>query len=191
MVCPDLMPANGQKQTFGSLMDSLESCCSDGADSLVLCGISLGAVMSLEFYLRHPDKVKAMILIAPQYKMPTVLLGIQNIIFKLMPGKVFLDSHTTKDNMISISKSMKHLDYRANLAAVKCPVYIVCGEKDKANLKAAKSLNNVLEHSEMIIIDGTGHEVNVEVPNKLAAIIQKAIEEMKTDIQGERTHKQR
>lgn len=85
VVCPDLIPANGQKQTFGSLMDSLESCCSDGADSLVLCGISLGAVMSLEFYLRHPDKVKTMILIAPQYKMPTVLLGIQNIIFKLMP----------------------------------------------------------------------------------------------------------
>lgn len=36
-------------------------------------------------------------------------------------------------------------------------------------------MNSVLEHSEMIIIDGTGHEVNVEVPNKLAAIIQKAI----------------
>ena len=37
----------------------------------------------------HPDKVKALALIAAQYKMPEKLLKIQNMLFRLMPNSTF------------------------------------------------------------------------------------------------------
>ncbi|MCI6157882.1 MAG: alpha/beta hydrolase [Peptoniphilaceae bacterium] len=176
VACPDLIPIDGQKETFDSLMKLLESNCSDHTDPLILCGLSLGAVMSMEFYLRHPDRIQAMIFIAPQYKMPTFLLSLQSILFRLMPHKCFADSRITKENLISISKSMSHLDYRSDLSSIQCPVTIVCGEKDKANRKAAKSLSIILDHSKLILIEGVGHEVNREDPERLADIIRNVVE---------------
>lgn len=172
--CPDLISAGEQNQTFSSIMNTLESKFSKEDDSLILCGLSIGAILAIEFYLRHPEKVESLILIAPQYKIPTWLIDLQNIIFRFMPRKLFSDTGTTRENMISISSSIRQMDYGNVIKCITCPVSVICGEKDRANRKAAISLNSSLPDSELTIVEGARHEVNIDTPEKLAEIIRKA-----------------
>lgn len=172
--CPDLLSIEAEKQSFSSLMESLEARYANCDGLLILCGLSLGAILAMEFYMRHPERVKSMVLIAPQYKMPTLLLDIQNLVFRFMPKKAFRKIGIRKENMISISKSMRNLDYRDRIPSIKCPVTIVCGSKDKVNKKAAMVMNQLLPNSNVVIVPGAGHEVNLDAPERLAEIIRKA-----------------
>ena len=67
---------------------------------------------------------------------------------------------------------MAELDFSASLNRVSCPVLIVCGENDKANKKASIELAKILQHSQFEEIPETGHEVNLESPQKLASLLQ-------------------
>jgi pimeloyl-ACP methyl ester carboxylesterase len=66
-------------------------------------------------------------------------------------------------NTINFKKSMH---YR-----VTCPVTIVCGEKDSANLKASKKLKELLPQATLQIVHGAGHEINKDAPEVIAAIL--------------------
>lgn len=172
--CPDLLSIKEEKQSFSSLMEALEARYANFDGPLILCGLSLGAILAMEFYMRYPERIKSMVLIAPQYKMPTLLMDIQNLVFRFMPEKVFRKIGIRKENMISISKSMRNLDYRDRIPSIKCPVTIVCGSKDKVNKKAAIVMNRLLPNSNVVIVPGAGHEINLDAPEKLAEIIRKA-----------------
>ena len=67
---------------------------------------------------------------------------------------------------------MAELDFSDLLNQVSCPVLVVCGEKDKANKKASIELADILKHSEFKEISETGHEVNLESPEKLASLLR-------------------
>ena len=68
---------------------------------------------------------------------------------------------------------MRGLNLTAKLAKVDCPVTILCGEKDKANLKAEKKLVGLLPQVELQIVKGAGHEVNKDAPEAVAAILDR------------------
>ncbi|WP_243013771.1 alpha/beta hydrolase [Clostridium sp. AM54-14XD] len=74
----------GKSATYKELYSAFSSECDKVNDEIVLCGLSLGAVLALNYAMDHPDKVKALVLIAAQYKMPKNLLKVQNILFHLM-----------------------------------------------------------------------------------------------------------
>ena len=63
---------------------------------------------------------------------------------------------------------MKNLDFSSRIGKIQCPVLILCGEKDKANLKSARFLAKHIPKAELQIIQGTGHVVNEENPRILA-----------------------
>ena len=75
--------------TYGELYTAFSEECNKENDEIVLCGISLGAVLALNYAIDHPDKVKALVLIAAQYKMPKKLLKFQNMLFRFMPNTMF------------------------------------------------------------------------------------------------------
>ena len=79
----------GKSATYKELYLAFSSECDKVNDEIVLCGLSLGAVLALNYAIDHPDKVKALVLIAAQYKMPQKLLKVQNILFHLMPNSAF------------------------------------------------------------------------------------------------------
>lgn len=60
----------GKAATYGELYTAFSEECDKENDEIVLCGLSLGAVLALNYAIDHPDKVKALVLIAAQYKMP-------------------------------------------------------------------------------------------------------------------------
>ena len=50
---------------------------------------------------------------------------------------------------------------------------IVCGERDKANRKAAIGMNNKMLNAKLFWVAQAGHEVNIEAPEELANLIEK------------------
>lgn len=173
-VCLDLFSMlKGQNVNYPNLFQQLEITCKEYHGRINICGISLGAVLALNYAVLHLQKVQSLILIAPQYKMPKGMLYVQNMAFRLMPEIMFSEMGISKKDALSLTKSMLRLDFRAELSKLTCPVMIICGEKDNANRKAAVSMQNKILNAELYFIEQTGHEVNVKAPEKLANLIEK------------------
>ena len=128
-------------------------------------------MLALHYAIDHEDGVRSLVLIAPQVKMPKTLLKIQNAVFRLMPDSAFQKMGFAKRDFIHLTRSMTDLDFSGGLAAVTCPVLVLCGVKDNVNRKAAEELTARLPNARMLLVEGAGHEVNVDAPQKLAELL--------------------
>ena len=162
----------GKSATYKELYSAFSSECDKENDGIILCGLSLGAVLALNYAIDHPDKVKALVLIAAQYKIPKKLMKVQNILFHLMPNSAFNKMGFKKVDVINLCGTMVELDFIDSLHKVSCPVLIVCGEKDNANKKTSKELCHYLSSSYFHELLKTGHEANIEAPEELAIVLQ-------------------
>ncbi len=163
----------GRERTYNSLYKGFSEYCGGFSEPVNLCGLSLGAVLALNYAADYPQKVRSLTLIAAQYKTPRLLMKLQSVIFRFMPEKKFNDIGFTKKDFIGLNDSMAKLDLSGKLSEISCPVLILCGEDDKANLKAARELSKRLEKSKFIVVRGAGHEVNIDKPKQLAGLINK------------------
>ena len=161
----------GKAATYKELYAAFSEECKEN-DEIVLCGLSLGAVLALNYAIDHPNKVKALVLIAAQYKMSGKLLKFQNMLFRFMPNTMFKQFGFKKADAISLCGTMTELDFRDSLCKVSCPALIVCGEKDNANKKASKELASYLSDSHFHELLKAGHEANIESPEELATVLQ-------------------
>ena len=172
IVCPNLSDLlQGKETTYLNLYSAFSNFCDGFDEELDLCGLSLGGVLALHYVIDHPEKVRSLVLIAAQYKMPKLLLRFQNVIFRLMPESMFRQTGFGKMDFLMLCKTMAKLDFSASICKVTCPTLVVCGEKDSANRKAAMELASSLEHAELQIVRGAGHEVNVDAPGELEAML--------------------
>ena len=162
----------GKSATYKELYSAFSAECDKENDGIILCGLSLGAVLALNYAIDHPDKVKALVLIAAQYKIPKKLMKVQNILFHLMPNSAFNKMGFKKADVINLCSTMAELDFSDSLHKVSCPVLIVCGEKDNANKKTSKELCHYLSSSYFHELLKTGHEANIEAPEELAIVLQ-------------------
>ena len=171
--CPDLaklVPAG--EVTYPRLFRAFARLC-DGAEApLALCGLSLGGVLALHYAAEYPGRVGSLVLIAPQYRMPKRLLRVQNALFHLMPGTMFRQTGFSKTQMIRLCGSMADLDLSGMLSRVSCPVLVLCGSRDRANRRACAELARLLPGAEFRVVEGAGHELNREAPEKLAPLLR-------------------
>ena len=161
----------GNEISYFRILANLERQYSDATEPLYICGLSLGALLALDFTIRHGDKVASLVLIGAQYKVPTLLIDFQNLLFRGMPAKSFYNMGLSKSDTIKLSHSMRSLDFTSQLSKITCPVTVLCGEKDGANLKASKKLNELLSQATLQIVSGSGHEINKDAPEVIAAIL--------------------
>lgn len=172
--CPNLCDLlRGKETNYNELYSSFMEYCNNIDEPINLCGLSLGAVLALNYAIDNPEKVSSLVLIAAQYKMPKTLLKFQNIVFRFMPAKMFDDMGFSKREFILLSKSMMDIDFSTDLDGVSCPVLLLCGEKDNANRKAAVELQGRLKNSSFEIIKNSSHEVNMDNPKELATFLSK------------------
>lgn len=172
-ICLDLAEmVKGKAATYSTLYSAFSEMCDAEKEDLIFCGLSLGGVLALNYAIDYPQKVKALVLIAAQYKMPARLLKVQNALFRFMPQSMFQQTGFGKPDFISLCSTMAELDFSASLNQVSCPVLVVCGEKDNANKKASIELADSLKYSQFKEIPETGHEVNLESPEKLASLLR-------------------
>jgi len=92
---------------------------------------------------------------------------LQNLIFRFIPRKTFEKIVISKEEVIYLTKSIMNLNFKKDLEKIKCPTLIICGEKDKANIKASMKLKDLISSSTFKIIKNSGHEVNIDNPKLL------------------------
>lgn len=172
IICPDLSKLiRGKSTDYNTLYSRFTDLCNIHDRPLDLCGLSLGAVLALNYAIDHPDRIHSLVLIAPQYHMPKRLLQFQNIIFHIMPRSAFKSTGFDKEDFLRLCNTMSEIDLSRSLDRINCPVLIVYGEKDRANKKAAVSLNKLLKRSVLREISKSGHEVNLDAPQRLSRLI--------------------
>lgn len=170
--CPALFSETEKSVSYSEIMRSLVERFKNEREPFRICGLSLGAVLALDYTMQYRNRVASLVLIACQYKTPTLLIDLQNILFRCMPDRAFQGMGLSKRDTIALTHSMRSLDFSEGLHGISCPVAIVCGEKDSANRKAAKKLNTLLPQSELFIVPGVGHEVNKYAPEAIAEILK-------------------
>ncbi len=181
ILCPELSEwLEPGRARYASLYNGLEQYCAQFNGPLDLCGLSLGGILALQYGIEHPDRVHSLVLIGTQYVMPKRLLKFQNALFRLMPKRAFRGMGFEKIDLIDLSKSMMNLDFRADLKQVFCPVLIVCGEKDRANKKASVEMGEQIPGARLVLIPGSGHEVNKDAPEELGKTIGRFLEGVDT-----------
>ena len=158
--CPELFSSMENEISYPQILGDLERRYSN-----------VGALLAIDFAIRHGDKVASLVLIGTQYKVPSLLIDFQNLIFRCMPNKAFDSMGLSKSNTIKLAHSMRSLDFTAQLNNILCPVTILCGKKDTANLKASKRLKELLPQATLHIIPNAGHELNKYAPNMIAEIL--------------------
>ena len=179
-VCPELSDFFTEGDCYYSKMyTAFCEYCNHFSKPINLCGLSLGAVLALHYAIDFPQRVKSLILIAPQYDMPKFLLKVQNVLFKFMPESQFKDIGLTKKDFITLTNSLADMDFTSGLEKISCPVLVLCGEKDNVNKKASVKLVERLSRARFGMVDNAGHEVNMDNPKGLAKAIQ---EELDTDL---------
>lgn len=174
MLCPELSAFIGGG-SYGELYSGFSGYLDELGQPLFLCGLSLGAVLALNYAIDRPGSVRGLALAAPQFRMPKALLRFQGAVFRLMPEKSFSGSGLTKKQMISLTGDMARLDFTPSLGRIECPVSIACGERDKANISAARELESILPQARLTVIRGAGHEINSEAPGETARFIIQAL----------------
>ena len=172
IVCPNLSSIlEGKDASYENLYSSFVKYCSEMDGQIHLCGLSLGGILTLNFALDFPQKVKTLVLIGTPYKVPKAAFGFQNVIFRFLPNSVFETMAFDKKDTFALGNTMKNLDFSDKVKNMKCPTLILCGEKDRANLKSAVFLSQNIRNAELKIIENTGHVVNEENPKALADIL--------------------
>lgn len=171
--CPELPQLLAGKQaTFQNLYAALEEYCSQIPGTFRLCGLSLGGVLALQYAADHPNRLHSLVLIAAQYRSPKLLLALQNLVFRFMKEESFQDLGFGKEDFVRLCKTTGQVNLAAALSGISCPTLVLCGEADKANKKAALGLAKGIPGSELLFIPDSGHQVNLENPQRLADLLQ-------------------
>ena len=171
--CPELFALLGQHNaTYENIYRAFSAFCNKIPGALNLCGLSMGAMLAMQYSLENPAKVRSIVLIGAQYKVPKLLLKLQNSIFRLLPDRFFSTKSIQKESFIKLAESMTGFDFSDKLSNIPCPTLIVCGEKDRPNRKAAESMAANIPNAQLRTITGAGHEVNVDAPQDLASLLQ-------------------
>lgn len=173
---PDLSTIlNGKEASYSNLYAQFVEYCNKIDGKINLCGLSLGGILALNYVLDFPKKVNSPILIGTPYKVPKVIFRIQNMIFKFLPNSLFESMAFNKKDTFILENSMKNLDFSNDVKNIKCKTLIICGKKDKANIKSAYYLSENIKNSQLKIMNNTGHIVNEENPRELSLIISNFI----------------
>ena len=173
--CPELFLLSPSKHTYSAVLAALEDRYAAEKEPFLLCGLSLGAMLALDYAAWHPDQAAALVLIGAQDRAPKFLLSLQNFLFHCMPQRAFAKMGLPKQAVLELTRSMCMLDLRSAASRVKCPVVLLCGEKDKPNRKAAERLHRRMPQSNLKIVPGAGHEVNIEAPEAAAAVVRELL----------------
>ena len=145
----------------------------------LLVGLSLGGLLALDLADQALPHLKGFILSGTQYNLAdNFLYRLQIFVFKLMPKSVFSKQGADKEQMLRILTGLRKVNLTEKVKKIKLPSLILCGSKDKPNLKAAYELNKLLKGSQLRIVEKGGHTLNSQAPKTFAQIIEKFLHEL-------------
>lgn len=143
-----------------------------GDDAVVLCGLSLGAIIATAYAIAYPDRISGLVLSAPQVRPNPGIMLLEKALVTVLPTSMMgLPEGLDKQTLNKILHVVSRIDFRRSLPSITVPTLVVCGTKDRPNLKAARELATALPQARLELIDGGGHELNAERPVEFAHLI--------------------
>lgn len=177
----DLFDSEIDELTLASLFTSVSLKLNQIEHPFYLCGLSLGGLLTLMYSTKVENpNLKGIIISGAIYKsLPKWLNLIQNTMFRLLPNAQFLKMGLSRKQLIHLMNSID-IDLEAELSSLKLPTLVICGEKDKINLKSSQKINEFIVSSDFKIIKNGGHELNKDCPIELAEQINSFITQIET-----------
>ena len=154
-----------------------------GAKTAVVGGLSLGGYMSLAFYVKHPERVKALLIIdtGPGFKKDDAREGWNKYALETAAafeteGLARLTSrsaemasakHRSADGLAGAARGMlAQANDRVilSLEGIAVPTLVLVGAEDKNFLAATDYMANKIKGSTKVVIPGAGHAANLHQP---------------------------
>jgi pimeloyl-ACP methyl ester carboxylesterase len=159
-----------------------------GINKAIIGGLSLGGLVGMWFYLKHPEMTRALVLAdtGPGYRNPETRKAFAKDREKLTEllikdgMEAFLRSKYSVDDYYTTPDIMRTLDPigiafinkgvltdvpPVPLEEIKGPpTLIICGEQDASMMPASHVMSNRIQGSELVIIPQAGHGANVDQP---------------------------
>ena len=125
------------------------------ADTAVLCGMSLGGYLSLAFRLRHPERVRALILVdtGPGYRRDD----------ERDAWNAYVE-RTAGDRPVGRLLRQHDASVIASLEQIDVPTLVVVGGEDTPFLRAADHMAAKIPNARKLVIEGAGHNANQDAP---------------------------
>jgi pimeloyl-ACP methyl ester carboxylesterase len=144
--------------------------------NVVFVGHSMGGVVALDFSFKHPELVKALVLVAtsakfdiPTQKLMELKNDMESIFGSLEKAKEKMkdidERLVTNDVMVLLGDVMavKKFDGTSHLSELKMPTLVVGGADDiLAPVSYSEQLHASIKNSQLKIIENAGHIVMVE-----------------------------
>lgn len=158
-----------------------------GVEQGVIGGLSLGGLVAMHFYFKHPEMVRALILAdtGPGYRNPERMeawnrerIACAEVLeregmegFMRSPYSI-LDYYTPPEVMrrldpIGLANVNRGVMLNIRLLPVeeiKVPTLILCGDRDRDFLPATEYMSQRIPDSEKVILQGAGHGSNIDQP---------------------------
>jgi len=150
-----------------------------GAESAIIGGHSLGGYLSLVFHLRHPERVRALLIIASgpgfrddaaraQWNARAIRKAERFERDGLREGEAegYVHHMGAKGLALAARGMVAQRDGRVieTLSAIKVPSLIVVGENDTPFLGSAEYMSQKIPGAEKVAIANAGHNVNADQP---------------------------
>lgn len=139
-----------------------------GVERAHLCGLSLGGMVATRFAIDYPDRVSSLVLSGSQVHPNPALMRVQNAIMRLLPAQLVAQPGMSKQRMLAVLHAVGQTDFRSELSQIRVPTLVCCGEKDRANIPAARELAAGISGADLQFVPGAGHEWNVQQPEEFS-----------------------
>lgn len=158
----------------------------EGVELAVVGGLSLGGYLSLAFHLRHPDRVRALMLFdcGPGFRRDEpreawnertrkrgerIAAGDARALSELEP-----DGH---DDRAGVARAARHMmlhrdgSVLESLPAIRVPALVLVGEHDAPFRGAANYMARKIPNAEQVVLPGAGHVANLDNPRAFNAAV--------------------
>jgi len=177
---PEDQAAYSEEATVADMVALLDEV---GAKTAIVGGLSLGGYMSLAFHVKHPDRVRALLIIdtGPGYRKDEGRDGWNRNALKTAErfekdglGQLQAASRerssATHRNAIGLAKAARGMltqrDARVidSLPEIKVPSLVLVGDKDTPFLAAADYMAAKIPGAKKIVLADAGHALNIDQP---------------------------
>ena len=164
-----------------------------GAAPAHMCGLSLGGMVALHLAHDAPGSVRSLILSGAQVHPPRLVMMVQETVLRLLPQRLLLQdpspnlspalqqaqretlTHLGKRGLLRVMRDAGKSDLRPLLPTITPPTLVLCGSKDRPNIKAARAIAAGLPHAELRIVPGVGHVWNLEQPETFSRMVEEFV----------------
>jgi 3-oxoadipate enol-lactonase len=155
-----------------------------------VCGLSLGAMVALQFALDAPSRVASLVVCAGQLRPFRRLMDLQMALLRALPESAVASGTGVprqlpelaaaarqdmnalgKAGVLGVMREAARFDVRERVAEINVPALVLCGAKDRANLPAARRIAAGLPRGELRVLPAAGHLCNLDQPVLFATTV--------------------